>query len=95
MRLHSLESKRSKLELDAPLNWQPVEFKEWFMVRSHKFKSLHRSTGAQCHRISVFRHRVKFFASRPRPRLLARGWRPRTRHLETGLGCSRDPRPWS
>jgi len=26
--MHSLESKRRKLELDAPLNWQPEEFME-------------------------------------------------------------------
>jgi len=26
--MHSLESKSSKLELDAPLNWQPMEFTE-------------------------------------------------------------------
>ena len=26
--MHSLESKRRKLELDVPLNWQPVEFTE-------------------------------------------------------------------
>jgi len=26
--VHDIESKRTKFELDAPLNWQPVEFTE-------------------------------------------------------------------
>jgi len=77
---------------------------DWFVTfLAVKFTSLHRSrwslavsSSAMKSGIghSILKRRAKTFVSRPMPRLLAHDSRPRARVFETGLECSRDPRPW-